>query len=96
MVLVVTLLSSCTDLFISDEEINGCFWQSLLILRSVLGEVIRGLQLLFRGERLRFSLLFCNIRLTHASDIFNRFEISTFLKPSSFKKMTLLYKVFEI
>ena len=79
MVLVVTPLSSCTDLFISDEEINGCFWQILLILRSVLGEVIWGLPLLFRGERLRFSLLFCNIRLTDASDIFNRFEISTFL-----------------
>ena len=79
MVLAVTLLSSCTDLYISDEEINGCFWQSLLILRSVLGEVIRGPPLLFRGERLRFSLLFCNIRLTDASDIFNRFEISTFL-----------------
>ena len=32
IVLVVTLISSCIDLFISDEEMNGCFWQSCLIL----------------------------------------------------------------
>ena len=31
IVLVVTLISSCIDLFISDEEMNGCFWQSCLI-----------------------------------------------------------------
>ena len=78
-VLVVTLISSCIDLFISDEEMNGCFWQSCLILQSVLGVVVRGLPLLFKGERLRFCLFLCNIRLTDASESFNRFEISTFL-----------------
>ena len=70
---------SCIDLFISDEEMNGCFWQSCLILQSVLGVVVRGLPLLFKGERLRFCLFLCNIRLTDASESFNRFEISTFL-----------------
>ena len=79
IVLVVTLISSCIDLFISDEEMNGCFWQSCLILQSVLGVVVRGLPLLFKGERLRFCLFLCNIRLTDASESFNRFEISTFL-----------------
>ena len=38
-----------------------------------------GLPLLFKGERLRFCLFLCNIRLTDASESFNRFEISTFL-----------------
>ena len=79
IVLVVTLISSCIDLFISDEEMNGCFWQSSLILQSVLGVVVRGLPLLFKGERLRFCLFLCNIRLTDASESFNRFETSTFL-----------------
>ena len=79
IVLVVTLLSSCIDLFISDEEMNGCLRQSRLILRSVLRVVVRGLPLLFKEERLRFSLFLCNIRLTDASESFNRFEISTFL-----------------
>ena len=79
IVLVVTLISSCIDLFISDEEMNGCFWQSCLILQSVLGVVVRGLPLLFKGERLRFCLFLCNIRLTDASESFNRFEISSFL-----------------
>ena len=60
IVLVVTLISSCIDLFISDEEMNGCFWQSCLILQSVLGVVVRGLPLLFKGERLRFCLFLCN------------------------------------
>ena len=79
IVLVVTLISSCIDLFISDEEMNGCSWQSCLILQSVLGVVVRGLPLLFKGERLRFCLFLSNIRLTDASESFNRFEISTFL-----------------
>ena len=57
IVLVVTLISSCIDLFISDEEMNGCFWQSCLILQSVLGVVVRGLPLLFKGGKTKILLV---------------------------------------
>ena len=50
IVLVVTLISSCIDLFISDEEMNGCFWQSCLILQSVLG-VVYGVCHFFSREK---------------------------------------------
>ena len=56
IVLVDTLASNGNEFFISDDVIEGFLTQSLLISRSILPVVFRGLPLLFFGEKLPFSL----------------------------------------